>query len=251
MHYYKFNIGDYASHTTHLDPLEDIAYRRMLDWVYLHESPLPDNVEQIARLIRMRTHCECIETVLREFFELSEYGWIQEKAFNEIRSYKEKSEKAKKSAMERWSKKPNKSDANALRKKSEGNANHKPLTTNQEPETNNQYKHAFGEIIDYLNKATGRKFSTSRELEARVKEYKPEDIKRVIDYKSKQWMGTDMQTYLRPQTLFNKTKFEGYWNDAMQQVPTTTKKQDNFQGSVDVLQNLDLNNQERIGESHG
>ncbi|MCP4984979.1 MAG: YdaU family protein, partial [Colwellia sp.] len=47
MHYYQFNIGDYTSHTSHLDPLEDIAYRRMLDWVYLHESPLPLSVKQI------------------------------------------------------------------------------------------------------------------------------------------------------------------------------------------------------------
>lgn len=28
MHYYNFHIGDYASHTRHLSPIEDIAYRR-------------------------------------------------------------------------------------------------------------------------------------------------------------------------------------------------------------------------------
>ncbi len=130
MHYYKFNIGDYASHTQHLEPLEDIAYRRMLDWVYLHESPLPDSPDQIGRLIRMRTHSECIADVLREFFTLTDHGWMQEKAFQEIEAYKTKSTKAKASAMARWSKATIKPDANALPVDSERNANHKPLTTN-------------------------------------------------------------------------------------------------------------------------
>jgi len=138
MHYYKFNIGDYASHTQHLDPIEDIAYRRMLDWVYLHESPLPDSPEQIGRLIRMRTHSECIAVVLQEFFVLTDHGWMQEKADAEIQAYNEKSTKAKASAAARWANKPIKSNANALPTESERNANHKPLTTNQEPLNNNQ-----------------------------------------------------------------------------------------------------------------
>jgi uncharacterized protein YdaU (DUF1376 family) len=56
MHYYQFNIGDYQSHTNHLDPLEDLAYRRMLDWCYLHEKPLPLDANEIARIIRLRDH---------------------------------------------------------------------------------------------------------------------------------------------------------------------------------------------------
>lgn len=67
MHYYQFNIGDYASHTAHLDPIEDIAYRRMLDWCYTHEVSLPEDVESIARLIRMRDHGSAIRDVLNEF----------------------------------------------------------------------------------------------------------------------------------------------------------------------------------------
>ena len=132
MHYYKFNIGDYASHTNHLSIEEDLAFRRMLDWHYLHESPLPDNVEQIARLIRMRSHGDSIAIVLQEFFDLGEYGWFQSKAVKEIEQYLAKSEKAKKSAAARW----NKRDANALQDECDSNANHKPLTINQEPLNN-------------------------------------------------------------------------------------------------------------------
>ena len=58
MHYYQFNIGDYASHTQHLDEIEDVAYRRMLDYCYLNEIGLPKSVDEVARLIRMRTHSE-------------------------------------------------------------------------------------------------------------------------------------------------------------------------------------------------
>ena len=132
-----FNIGDYASHTQHLDIVEDLAYRRMLEWCYLHESPLPDCIEQISRLIRMRSHSDCIAVVLREFFELGEYGWFSPRVQREIDAYKEKSVKAKASAAARWSAKPIKRDANALRTECEKDAD-AMLTTNQEPLTINQ-----------------------------------------------------------------------------------------------------------------
>jgi len=39
MHYFNFNIGDYASHTRHLSLMEDLAYRRLIDAYYLAEKP--------------------------------------------------------------------------------------------------------------------------------------------------------------------------------------------------------------------
>lgn len=133
MNYYKFHIGDFKSHTAHLEPLEELAYRRLLDEIYLHEKPLPDDIDQIARCIRMRTHCDCIAVVLHEFFERTADGWIQGRAMEEIDEFKAKSDKAKASANARWAKKHKgfkKADANALRTQSEGNANHKPITNN-------------------------------------------------------------------------------------------------------------------------
>ena len=128
MHYYQFNIGDYASHTAHLDEFEDLAYRRMLDYCYLNEIGLPESVEEIARLIRMRTHCERIANVLQEFFVLHCDGvWRQPRVDVEVAQFREKSEKAKKAARKRWEN----NDANALPTQSERNAKHKPLTSNQ------------------------------------------------------------------------------------------------------------------------
>jgi len=86
-------------------------------------------------------------------------------------------------------------------------------------------------VLDHLNTVCGRNFSTSKEVEARLKKYTVDDLKMVIEYKAKQWMGTDMQMYLRPSTLFNKTKFEGYWNDAQQQVPANQQNQSTQQGA--------------------
>ena len=78
----------------------------------------------------------------------------------------------------------------------------------------------FADCLDYLFEVTGRRFKVSPDLSARLAEYSPDEIKRVIEYKAHEWMGSDMQKYMRPQTLFNKTKFEGYLNDCNQQVVT-------------------------------
>ena len=127
MHFYQFNIGDYKSHTEHLSEMEDLAYRRLLDWYYLHERPIPNDIDQIARQIRMRTHCDCIANVLREFFVLSDDYWTNKRADHEISKIADKSAKAVASANARWGKKSSKIkdlnvDANALRTQSERNA---------------------------------------------------------------------------------------------------------------------------------
>lgn len=129
MHYYQFNIGDYKSHTEHLSELEDLAYRRMLDWYYLHETPLPLETSEIARLIRMRTHTDCIAVVLQEFFIRTETGWANHRADQEIAKAGEKSSKASESAKARWSKQK---DANAMRTHSESNATQDTIPNTQD-----------------------------------------------------------------------------------------------------------------------
>ena len=125
MHYYQFNIGDYQSHTAHLEPLEDLAYRRMLDWCYLHEKPLPFEANEIARIIRMRDDAAIVRDVLNEFFSRYGEGWVCDRVLEEIQHYKQKIEQASragKASAERRS--------NAL-------STGVQLTNNQEPITNN------------------------------------------------------------------------------------------------------------------
>jgi len=75
----------------------------------------------------------------------------------------------------------------------------------------------YKEIIEYLNNRTGANYrhttnKTKDLIKARFNEgFVLDDFKEVIDKKCVEWMNTDMQKYLRPETLFG-TKFESYLN---------------------------------------
>jgi uncharacterized protein YdaU (DUF1376 family) len=87
MHYYQFHIGDYASHTRHLSLMEDLAFRRLLDFYYLHEKPILQR--DIARQIGMRDQEQDVLTVLNEFFISTDDGFVSPRADKEIKDYKE------------------------------------------------------------------------------------------------------------------------------------------------------------------
>lgn len=77
-------------------------------------------------------------------------------------------------------------------------------------------KETYDEILGYLNKACRTKFKPcdtyKKHINARLDDgYTIDDFKTVIDKKSDEWIDTEMEKYLRPQTLFN-TKFESYLN---------------------------------------
>lgn len=95
------------------------------------------------------------------------------------------------------------------------------LTNNKDIDNKDNNKDKYiaevTEIIDYLNTQTGKRYraesAQSKHIRARLSEgYTVEDCKRVIDIKVKEWLGNDMEKYLRPETLFNATKFENYIN---------------------------------------
>lgn len=77
----------------------------------------------------------------------------------------------------------------------------------------------YEEVVDALNRAAGAHFrastdKTRRSIRARAAEgFTLDDFRAVIEHKSREWAGTDMEKYLRPETLFG-TKFEGYLQDA-------------------------------------
>lgn len=99
LNYYPFHLGDYAAHTAHLEPMEDLAYRRMLDLYYRTEKALPRDVAAIARLIRMGDYAATIRDVLNEFFTLTDDGWTNERCAAEVEKMQDKQAKAKASAQ--------------------------------------------------------------------------------------------------------------------------------------------------------
>ncbi len=72
-------------------------------------------------------------------------------------------------------------------------------------------------IIGYLNEKLGTNYKhttakTQTAIRARLAEgFTVDDFKTVIDKKCAEWVGTEYEKYLRPETLFG-TKFEGYLN---------------------------------------
>ena len=83
-------------------------------------------------------------------------------------------------------------------------------------------------MILYLNEKTGASFRTdSKQSVALITDkitegYSTEQMKAVIDSKATEWIGTALEKYLRPQTLFGD-KFEGYLNGPKKK----TRKTDN------------------------
>ena len=127
MHYYQFNIGDYASHTRNLSLLEDLAYRKLLDEYYLHERPLNGSITDVARQIGMKDYQDEVGFVLKTFFTDTDDGWVNKRADLQIAQYASKLDQASRAGK-----------ASAERRRNAGSTdvqltnNHKPVTNNQE-----------------------------------------------------------------------------------------------------------------------
>lgn len=76
------------------------------------------------------------------------------------------------------------------------------------------------EVLTHLNQVSGSRFQKSRSslenIRARLREgYSVSDLKLVIDLKHEHWHENDKQyQYMRPETLFRPSKFEGYLQSA-------------------------------------
>ena len=89
--------------------------------------------------------------------------------------------------------------------------------TKPKSKSDSKDKEKYIEIVNYLNTATGSNYKplakeTVKHINARLSEgYTIDDFKTVIDKKARDWIGTEQEKYLRPETLFG-SKFEGYLN---------------------------------------
>ena len=101
-------------------------------------------------------------------------------------------------------------------------SNNNVTTLSKKKEKNNNI---YTLVIDYLNIKANTNYrvntkNTQSFINARVSEgFTVEDFKKVIDTKSKEWLNTDFEKYLRPATLFG-TKFENYLMEANKKGPT-------------------------------
>ena len=85
-------------------------------------------------------------------------------------------------------------------------------------------KELYASIIARLNEKAGTAYRSSSKatqghINARLADgFTEQDFYEVIDKKCAEWKGTDMEKYLRPETLFGN-KFENYLNAPAQQPP--------------------------------
>lgn len=93
----------------------------------------------------------------------------------------------------------------------------------KEIETETEIDNIYTRVVTHLNEKAGTKYrasgaKTQKVIHARLAEgYILEDFVTVIDKKCAEWLGTEWEKFLRPETLFGP-KFESYLNQ------NTTKK---------------------------
>lgn len=96
-----------------------------------------------------------------------------------------------------------------------GDVSSNDTSTNRDKEENKQI---IADVIAYLNEKTGKNYRASGEnvkklIRGRLAEgYTLDDFRAVIDVKCAEWLGSDYEKYLRPTTLFQSGKFDGYLN---------------------------------------
>lgn len=100
-----------------------------------------------------------------------------------------------------------------------------PLTRDGvEPKRKAQVKTEALQYLDFLNAKAGRHFrpvpSTLRMIEARLAEgVSLQDLKTLTVRKCREWLGTDMEKFLRPETLCNATKCHSYLGEVAPEEP--------------------------------
>lgn len=181
---------------------------------------------------------EKADTVYRNLKVLAEKGiieYIKHKGMDLIRlTEKGKSWNFIESSSEKSPNFNNNSEKNPSEfgKKPENNSEKNPTykDTNIQKDINN--KNIYSEAVEYLNEKAGTKYkssskNTTKHIKARINDgYTLEDFKTVIDKKCSEWLNTDMEKYLCPDTLFG-SKFEKYLNQKINATKINNKNTQN------------------------
>jgi uncharacterized protein YdaU (DUF1376 family) len=86
LNYYRHFPGDYLRDTMHLSAAEDGMYRRLLDIAYTSERPLPLERPLLYAMVRANTKEDkkSVESVLRQYFKKTRYGFINGRVKKEL-----------------------------------------------------------------------------------------------------------------------------------------------------------------------
>jgi uncharacterized phage protein (TIGR02220 family) len=97
-------------------------------------------------------------------------------------------------------------------------------TMKPEQPTNQTYGPQARAVLHMLNEVAGRNFRETDQnlkiIKMRLKEpgVEVQEIRKMIQRQRDMWAGTEFERYLRPETLFNATKFASYYDDRYQPI---------------------------------
>lgn len=224
-------VADYLADTQHLTTAHHGAYLLLLMASWMRGGRLPDDDEQLASVCRLdRKSWAKARPVLGEFFSQQDGYWVQKRLAEEYEHAKQISEKNRENG--KLGGRPRKPDETERLSQTEpnggakGEANRKPDETPSPPQlqtTKPKVKNTVGQVPDdareillYLNSQAVRSFppvpANIDLIAARLRDGATADqCKQVIDRKVAEWRGdAEMSKYMRPATLFNRTKFANY-----------------------------------------
>ncbi len=192
MHYYKFNIGDWHLHTSHLTLVEEAVYFRLVNHYYNTEKPfIKSETQTLIRRLRLGNESVTVDTILEEFFVLNGESYFHTRCEKEIKSFKKKA-KVNKANGAKGGRPPvvkgledNPEETQTVTTPNPNvtlNTNHKPLTTNQEPLLKDNVAVApvdrkkstvpYQQIADMYNQILGAEFKAIVKLDVGTRKAK-------------------------------------------------------------------------------
>ena len=205
-------------------------------WAYAAENQ-PDgdmskySSEELAELLGCSSNASVMLQALKECGFIDENGFIHDWDFHN--GYHERySARAKKAAEARWSKKekspmPPKEIQDSGKRTVDSGDKHCSSNATSIDKHSEIYSPDSRVALHWLNEKSGRHFRESETslsvIQARLDEkgVDIEGVKKMIDRQCLRWQGTPQEEYLRPETLFGKTKFDSYY--AAKDLPITTQ----------------------------
>lgn len=208
--------------------------------VFMMNNKLPYTDKMLATIFRMKETTVTMALQTFEQFEMIEIidgvitipNWDKHQSLD---AYE------KKKARDRLYQQERRSKQKLLVQKSSDKSSDIAVTEEDKEEDIDKDKEYIS-IIEHLNLKAGTNYKASTKktkscINARLQEgFTVDDFKTVIDKKCVEWMGTNMEMYLRPETLFG-TKFEGYLNAPITQ-RTTNKPQNATDDFMSQLQSM-------------
>jgi len=204
-------------------------------WLQDEQGTLPNDDETLARLSGLNDRWKEAGQAIKSKFELQNGRLINPRLIKEKikqQERRQKCSKAGKISAENKQQKLNEQLTNVQQTFNMGTIDVQQNTNSSSSSSSSSSKDVKKHIVEYLNKKTDKKYKqtnqkTNKLIQARINDgFKLEEFLKVIDIKTKEWLNTDMEKYLRPETLFG-TKFESYLNQKIRE-PTSKTGHDNI-----------------------